>query len=231
MKIKLLSSTLIALTFIPMAQALEKVKVMYATTPNVRSSHGGNKNTNAKIRAKQVLLEQSNTASSTGINWRKGPNFKSTYNDSNVTVYDQLIRMLTHDDLLPLRNRRDAKNADIMQLHCEYTDGDRFAGIATLGGYVSVVRGDLLGVLSAPFSLTHVHEFGHNLRADHYNGYCMTGQRRTIMERNSGSCSSSTRLNLFSSATKLLNGASTGNSSNDNRTRMRTQRFLTSDFR
>ena len=72
------------------------------------------------------------------------------------------------------------------------------------------------------------HEHGHSMNASHEEGHCMARlAARTIMEPNGSSCSSNQRIGYFNSPNTVVDGRVIGNSTNDNRDRIRTRAPIT----
>jgi hypothetical protein len=200
------------------------ITIMYATTPSVRSAWGGSSNTNSKITAQFGRMQTTHSNSTTEVAWTKVDNFEPTYDQSNVSVSTQLTRLQSGSELAGTRGARDDRQADLVQLVCEWTTSG-VAGMADLPGWASVVHRTSFASTSGANSMTPSHEVGHNLNATHDHGFCIASlNQRTIMEPNSSTeCSSSTRINWFSSNSVQKDAVSIGNSTNKNRERVRAQ--------
>jgi hypothetical protein len=201
------------------------ISIMYVTTPGVRSAWGGSSNTNSKITTQFGLLKTTHTNSQTEVKWTKTDNHEATYDSSDVTSITQRNRLISGGELEGTRATRNNRNADMVQMVCEWTDTG-IAGVAQLPGWASVVNRTSFASTSGANSLTASHEVGHCLNAEHGHGFCISSPKeRTIMEKNSDSpCSTSTRINWFSSKTIKKNGVTIGDNSNQNRERVRAQR-------
>lgn len=218
---------LLALTA-PMSDA-QTITLMYATTPTTRSTNGGTRNTNALLNTK--FADQGRVTSRSNLDdivWERATNFETTYNNERQTSGTQLRRLETNRALRSLRDFRDERNADVLQLWCNWTNTS-VGGQARRPGGVSVMRRTLLSVTFGNTRWVSAHEVGHNLNAIHSHGFCYDrNRRRTIMETGSGSCGSASLQGVFSSTTERFGGFRTGNASNQNRERVEAQADATS---
>jgi hypothetical protein len=226
MKTTLLIAAIAGTTLTGLATAAETIKVAYAYTSSVSSYYGGDDNTRSKINSKHSLTTELYSNSPTGVTFVKGPSYKATaYTATNVTSAQAINNLRNHANLQGARDTRDSSNSDIMQFFCDWTNSVTL-GIAETPGWCSAVRKNVLGSTSGNAKFTPGHEIGHNTNATHEHGFCLSMNRRTVMEPNDGTCSSYTRINYFSQSIVGM-----GNSSNDNNKRVVNQSPTTARYR
>ena len=213
---------LVALSGVAQAQRIATIEIYLSTTTGVRNSVGGTSNSRTLLNVKYDLMRDAEARSIGNINWRRSSHRNTTYNSRNQTSSTQLTRLLSGSQLSGFRSHRDQQNADVGQLFCDWTDSA--IGLAFRPGWASICRREVLSVNSgsSPAVWTSAHEFGHSMAATHERGFCMTQDRRTIMETNGGSCGDRRRIGYFSS-TRRLNGSRLGNANNNNRSLIRAQ--------
>jgi hypothetical protein len=201
------------------------ISIMYATTPSVRSTWGGSSNTNSKIAAQFNLLKTNHSNSTTEVAWTKTSNHEAIYDESDVTASTQLGRLASGSQLVATRDKRDTLKADLVQLICNWSD-KLIAGRGSIAGWASIARVDVFARTSGVASMTASHEVGHNLNALHQHGFCIDSvKQRTIMVPNDyQACSSSSPINYFSSSSVKARGIVVGDTTHNNRERVRAQR-------
>ena len=216
----------------PLVYAQTTIRVIFATTTNVRNSNGGTSNARSLLSSKYGLLRDSDSNTNTGIRWTRPSHFNATYNARNVTAQTQLTRLRTGSQLGGFRNERDRRNADLAQLYCDWTNGS-LLGLANQPAAFSVVRNNTLGILNTRLGggIAGVHEIGHNMNATHGQGHCYANNRRTLMHLGGCGPANGNFRNVFSSPTRFFEGSRTGNNSNNNRTRVRNRRGAASRLR
>ena len=237
MKKNLLIAATLAAVITPTAFSRTTIRVLYATTPGVRSSHGGTSNSRSLVNSKHSELRSIDGNSQLDINWTRPTAFSSSYNTSNVTSSLQLDRLEGSSQLSDVRNRRNQTNGDLVHLFCQWSNTSTL-GTANLPGAFSITLNRTLNVLSGSGGqrIVTYHEIGHNMNGTHDRAYCFSQGRETLMA-NRSRCSGSDNFRLvYSSSTLRANrngtrGPRIGNGTHNNRGRIRGRRSTTSNFR
>ena len=220
MKIKTLAMIggMIALAGLAEAQT---VRICFATTPGVRNSVGGNSNANTLLNTKYSSLRQAHGGnnSATGITFTRPGHFRTSYNNQNQRAATQQNRLVNGPQLGDFRRYRDNTNSDLGQLYCDWNTLN-VLGMANQPGWASSARRAVLSVNGSTIgmAITHIHEAGHSMNANHGNGFCLSNNNRTLME--SGSTCRFRYTLFFSDDRRRGGGVRLGNRSNDNRGRV-----------
>ena len=213
---------LVALSGLARAQTIAHIEIAYTTTTGVRNSVGGSSNARSLLLLKYDLLRDAEARSVGNIRWRVSGQFDATYDEQDQTAITQLNRLLDGSEFNGFRRHRDQQNGDLGQVYCDWTNLG-VLGIAFQPGWASICRRAVLTANTGNSGATNAstHECGHSMNADHANGHCMSRlNARTIMEDNSG-CPTNERIFYFSSPNTTVDGRVIGNSSNQNRERIR----------
>ena len=223
-----LTGSIVALSGLTQAQRIATIEIAYTTTTGVRNSVGGTSNSRSLLNTKYDFMRDAEARSVGNINWRISGHFNATYDEQDQTSTTQLNRLFFGSQFNGFRRHRDQQNGDMAQVFCDWTDSA--IGLAFRPGWASICRREVLSVNSgsSPAVWTSTHEHGHNMNATHEQGHCMARlAARTIMEPNGSSCSSNQRIGYFSSPNTVVDGRVIGNSTNDNRDRIRTRAPIT----